>query len=203
MPSLSSFDKGKKSHENKTYQEDIDCGNAALDLFFDTLDKNWRGHKKKCTKIFLMGNHEVRIRRAWELGDATLRETMRRLKPDFSRFDRVIPFLRPIKAGGVMFAHYAPNDNSGKAIGRAHMILNKRHRSFVVGHQQGFDYHEQLTGDGKIIHGIIAGSCYLHEEAYKGPCNHHFRGTIILRNARDGMFDLEKWSLTRIIENFK
>lgn len=203
MPSLSSYDKGKKSKEEENYQDDVRSGNDAFDFFFYWLDKYWKSHKTKCKKIILRGNHEERIKRAWEYGDATLRKLMFELKPDYSRWDRVIPFLKPLKVNDVLFSHYFPNDNSGKPITRAHLILQKRHKSCVAFHQQGFDYHEQLTGDGKIIHGIIAGSCYLHDEAYKGPNNHHFRGTLILRNVKDGMFDVNKYSLKYIMEKYK
>src|SRR6056297_2298896 len=33
MPSLSSYDKGKKSFEGRRYTADIDAGNAAMDVF--------------------------------------------------------------------------------------------------------------------------------------------------------------------------
>lgn len=204
MPSLSYYDKGKKSHEVYNYIDDIESGNEATDLFFKALDLYWRGHKKKCKKIKLRGNHEDRINRAREYGDATLCAMIRRFKIDDSRWNRVIPFNQPLKIGGIFFSHYFPNDNSGKPIGTARQLLNKRSNSVVAGHQQGFDYAEQLTMDGKTLHALIAGSCYLHDENYKGPqCNHHFRGIVMLRNVRDGMYDIERYSLDRLMKDFK
>lgn len=203
MPSCSYFDKGKKSHEVFNFIDDIEAGNDATNLFFDTLDSLWRGHKRKCKKIKLRGNHEDRIKKSYEYGDSTLREMIRRFKIDDSRWDRLLPFLKVIKVEGCYFSHFFPNDNTGKPIGTAKQLLQKRHSTCIAAHQQGFDYAEQLIFNNKTIHGIIAGSCYLHDEGYKGPNNHHFRGTLILRNVKDGMFDIERFSLSNLMEKYK
>lgn len=203
MKSLSIYDKGKKSHEIFNYIEDIESGNDADEFFFSWLKVYWPTYKRRMKRVKLYGNHEDRIKRAMEYGDSTIREMLRRFRIDNSRWSKVVPFLKVFKLLGVNFSHYFPNDNSGKAIGTARQLLQKRHASCVAGHQQGFDYAEQLSFGKKVIQAIISGSCYLHDEDYKGPNNHHFRGTYILRNVKKGMFDIERFSLVNLMEKFK
>ena len=70
MPSLSSYDKGKKSFEGRRYKDDIDSGNLAMDLFMQPIRKEIKRLKRNKKKqwnprmVFLMGNHENRINRA-------------------------------------------------------------------------------------------------------------------------------------------
>lgn len=195
MPSCSYYDKGKKKHELENYIADIEAGNEAAKLFFSELDKEWRGNKNKCKRIKLKGNHEDRINRAYEYGDSNMRELIKRFPINDSYWHKTVPFLKEYLIGGCAFSHYFPNENSGKPITSARQLLLKKHVSCVAGHMQGFDYCEQLTGGGKTIHAVIAGSCYEHNEEYKGPNNHHFRGTVILKNLKKGMFDIERHGL--------
>lgn len=203
MPSCSYYDKGKKSHEVYNFIDDIEIGNKATDLFFDTLDKAWPGNRKKCKRVKLLGNHEGRIDRAFDYGDSNLREIILRFPIDHSRWDKVVPFLKEFVLSECYFSHYFPNDNTGKPVTSARMLLHKKHRSCIAGHQQGFDYAEQLAGKKRTLHAVIAGSCYTHDEEYKGPNNHHFRGTLILRDLHKGMFDIERYSLKQLMKRFK
>ena len=203
MKSCSYFDKGKKSHEVFNFIEDIEAGNFATDLFFDRIEQGWKGFKKKCKKVKLKGNHEDRIVRAWEYGDSNLKEIIKRFPIDDSRWDKVVPFLEVYKIKNCFFSHFFPNDNSGRPLGTARMLLSKRSVTCIAGHQQGFDYHEQLTGKGTTIHGLIAGSCYTHDEGYKKGTNHHFRGTVLLKNVNNGMFDIDRYSLSSLTEKYK
>lgn len=41
---------------------------------------------------------------------------------------------------------------------------------------------------GFIRHGIVAGSCYLHDEEYKGMANSHWRGIVVLNEVKKGEF---------------
>ena len=72
MPSLSVYDIGKKSFEGRTYNDDIQAGNKAMDTFMRPIiedQKKARAGKRKVwkpKKVFLIGNHEYRIDRAIE-----------------------------------------------------------------------------------------------------------------------------------------
>lgn len=194
-PSLSHYDKGKKSHRAKSYKADTEAGNKAFDEFFKILDTMWPEHENVCKKHFFKGNHEYRRERALEYGPDELLELMESIEPDYSRFDHVHEFLVPHVIEGVTFCHYFQNEKSATAIGTARQLLLKQHTSCVAGHSQGFDYAEQLTGNGKVIQALINGASYYHDEDYKKHNNHHFRGTVIMYNVKDGKFDFSRHSL--------
>ncbi len=61
--------------------------------------------------------------------------------------------------------------------------------SFTQGHQQTLMYGVRYVGE-QSQHGLVAGSCYLHDEDYKGPQgNAHWRGIIICHEVQDGSYD--------------
>src|SRR5690606_39763041 len=44
---------------------------------------------------------------------------------------------------------------------------------------------------GRVIRGVVAGSCYLHDESYKGNANSHWRGIVVLNAVYpDGRFSV-------------
>ena len=77
MPSLSSYDVGKKSFEGRRYVHDIDIGNHAMEIFMEHVNgeiNRLRHNKQKLWRprlVFTLGNHEQRIERAIE-SDAKL-----------------------------------------------------------------------------------------------------------------------------------
>ena len=195
FPSLSLYDKGKKSHRVRTYRKDVEAANLAMQEFFEILDEEWPEHKEECEKIILRGNHEHRRDRAMEYGPDELVDLMELLPPDYTGWDKVIPFMKVFKLKDIYFCHYFQQDKSAGSISSARMILNKRHKSCIAGHSQGFDYAEQITMDGKTIQSLIIGSCYYHKEEYKGHTNHHWRGSVVLSNIKKGTFDFSRYSL--------
>ena len=62
MPSLSSYDRGKKAMEGRRYVEDVAAGNTAMQQFCTVLRETAPRWKPRL--VFLMGNHEDRIVRA-------------------------------------------------------------------------------------------------------------------------------------------
>lgn len=197
FPSLSQYDKGKKSHRVKTYRQDCEAGNHSMREFFAILDENWKDHHS-CKKVILRGNHEHRRDRAIEYGPDELVDLMELIKPDYTGWDEVVPFLQPYCIEDIYFCHYFQQDKSSRPIARPGQLLSKRHRSCIAGHQQGFEYAESITMEGEIIQAIIAGSCYFHDEAYKGHTNNHWRGTLCLYNITQGAFDFARYSLTSL-----
>lgn len=109
MPSLSSYDVGKKSFEGRRYVDDILAGQAAMAAFFSPLeDFNRRAvaFKKKQYKprcVFLLGNHEHRIERAVE-ADRKLEGLIGYEDLELESFGfEVVPFLQPIVIDGVAY----------------------------------------------------------------------------------------------------
>lgn len=61
--------------------------------------------------------------------------------------------------------------------------------SCTSGHLQGLDWQVLQTGD-KRVYGMIAGSCYLHEEDYLTPQGtQYWRGIIMKHEVKDGEYD--------------
>lgn len=191
LPSLSSYDKGRKSFHSRKYINDIDAGNLAMEEF-------WKILKPKFTKkwkpkfIILKGNHEERINRAIEYGPSEFEGLLELVSPDYTNWDEVVPFLKPHSINGIHFVHYVANEFSGKPLASAHAALMKKHCSVVQGHKQTLDQAEHITLDGRRIMSLIIGASYFHNEEYKGPQgNHHFRGIAILHNAHRGCWEIE------------
>ena len=202
FPSLSRYDKGKKSHRTKSFLADLRAGNEAMEAFWKIIKKRWPKYKQ-CQWIILEGNHEIRRKNALEYGPDELLELIEAFPMNYDNWNVVLPFLKVHKINGVSFSHYFQNDSSNRPIGTAKQLLMKRHSSRVAFHKQGFDYAEALGMEGRQIQAIIAGSCYFHNEGYKTHTNHHWRGTVVLTNVRDGMFDFARYNLQSIDNHYK
>jgi hypothetical protein len=187
MPSLSSYDKGKRDFEGRRYVKDIDAARRAMEVLMEPI-REAPGYTPRL--VLTLGNHEERINRA--ANDAAELEGL--ISIDDLEYEahgwEVLPFLEPIVIGGVVFCHYLTSGVMGRPITTASALLTKRHMSTVVGHQQGFQMSTAVRADGRMLTAIIAGSCYLHNEKYLGPQgNNHWRGLVMLHDVRDGEFD--------------
>src|SRR4030067_1514270 len=57
MPSLSSYDKGTKSFEGRRYRDDIDAGNAGLDLLMAPINKMNAARKRRGPRPYKPEKH--------------------------------------------------------------------------------------------------------------------------------------------------
>lgn len=196
MPSLSSYDIGKKSFEGRTYKDDIESVHAAMELFMAPIRaeiERLKKNKKKAWNprfVMTLGNHEHRIDRAIE-NDRKLDGliSINDLKYEEAGWE-VIPFLEPIVIDGVVYSHYFTSGPMGRPIGSARLLITKKHMSCFAGHQQGRDVSYATRADGKRITCIIAGSYYQHDEGYMDhQSNKHWRGLVALNEVDDGEFD--------------
>jgi hypothetical protein len=201
MPSLSDYDKGKKSYEGRRYRKDIDAARRGMEMLLSPIHK-------RCSYvpryILVLGNHEDRISRAVE-SDAKLDGTIGLQDLGYEEAGwQVIPYLKPIKIAGVHFAHYFPSGIMGRPCTTARKIINTYHESCVAGHQQGLDVAYSHRPNGKRITTIIAGSFYQHKETYLTPIsNNHWRGIIMLHEVRNGSFDPMFVSISFLKKRFK
>lgn len=207
MPSLSSYDFGKKSFEGRRYKADVEAGNEGfynLNLpILKEQDRLYRNKKKLWNpkKIFLLGNHEQRIERAIN-NDAKLDGTIGYQDLDFLDYE-VVPFLEIKMIEGVAFSHYFTTGQKQLPASTAQAQLNKWHNSCIAGHQQGLQIATGKRVDGGLLTSVIAGSCYPHEEHYLGQQgNKHWRGMLMLNSVNDGQFDLATIPLSYIMEKF-
>ena len=209
MPSLSSYDVGKKSFEGRTYKADVESVHEGMRLLmqpiFDEQQKLVNGGRKrwKPELILTLGNHEDRINRAINL-DRKLDGLISIRDLGYSNFGwQVFPFLEVVVRDGIAYSHYFTSGIMGRPVGTASMQLNKKHMSCVAGHQQGRQIAYGRRADGKEMTSIIAGSCYLHDESYLGSQgNQHWRGMYMFHNVDDGSFDEMAVPLSYLIENY-
>lgn len=209
MPSLSSYDFGKRQFEGRRYRDDIKAANDAMDVLLRPLKdyqaKTVEGHREryKPRMVLTTGNHEWRIQRAVD-NDAKLDGTigLNDLKYAEAGWE-VYPFLETVIIEGVAFSHYFVTGVAGRPASSAQAQLRKTSMSAIAGHQQGRQVAYGSRADGKTITNIIAGSCYEHEEGYLGPQgNKHWHGCIMLHEINNGTFDEMFVSLKYIKDNY-
>lgn len=195
FPSLSSYDKGKKAFEGRRYKADVLAGNqgfsqlnAPLQWFNSKLpeDQQWWPDMD----LFL-GNHENRVVVACENSpelDGVLSLDDLNAK-DFGW--TVHTFRKPVAIDGIKYCHYFYNHNTGRPLAGENLEtrLQKIGHSFSMGHQQGVKYAVRPVGDRRH-HGLVAGSCYLHDEDYLGPqVTKYWRGIVVCHQVEDGQYD--------------
>ena len=199
MESLSSYDKGKKSAENRRYQCDVDFGNEAMEALL------WASRYQRNTPrmIFTCGNHENRINKY--IDDIPELDGKLGIKDLYLDKWEVFDFLEVAKVDGVHYSHFFANPMSGKPFGGTiHSMLKNIGYSFTMGHRQCLDFARRDLTNGKCILGLVSGAYYLHHERYKGPQgNSHWRGVIHKKNVAHGVYDLETWDIKRVMETYK
>jgi hypothetical protein len=195
MPSLSLHEgPGSLKMEGARYEDDVAVGNEAFATLCGPMEAEQarlvRRKQRHWTprKLFLFGNHENRIHRAINAAPkfaGTIGEHHLNTR-DFERH----PFLERVWQDGVLYSHYFQSSHSSHAIGGTiDNRLNKIGASFVQGHEQGFRYGTRIQASGATWHGLVAGSCYLHDEDYRGAQGqNHWRGVVVLNEVRDGDF---------------
>ena len=194
MPSLSSYDTGKKSFEGRRYTKDIASGNVALEQFLVPIrreQERLKVNKKKQWNprlVFLMGNHEYRIDRAVQ-NDAKLDGLI-----SYNDFNlegwEVYNFLEPVVIDGVCYAHYFTSGVMGRPVSSAKLLLQKKYMSCVMGHVQDRDIAYARRADGKNMTGLFAGIYYQHDEEYLNPqTNGSWSGLWVFNDVKDGGFD--------------
>jgi hypothetical protein len=197
MPSLSSYDVGKKVFEGRRYQSDVAAARRGMDSLMGPLGEYnaaaKRGHRERYYPRleFLLGNHEYRINRAVN-DDAKLDGVLSTDDLGYAEAGWTVhDFLDVVVLDGVAYSHYFVTGVAGRPASSAQLQLNKKHMSCIAGHQQGIQIATGTRADGKTLTSIIAGSCYEHDEDYLGPQgNKHWRGVLMLHNVSDGEFDL-------------
>ncbi len=201
MPSLSSYDVGKKQFEGRRYVKDIEATRKAMDALLAPIEEQYQSAKKSKHKtywpslIMTLGNHEHRIQRAVDT-DPKLEGVLSINDLGYHEKWDVYPFLDVVVNNGIAYSHYFSTGVLGRPASSAAAQLNKKHMSCVAGHQQGLQIHMSQRADGKRLTSVIAGSCYEHDEDYLGPqANKHWRGCLMLHNVNEGEFDIMPVSL--------
>jgi hypothetical protein len=209
MPSLSSYDKGKKAFEGKRYVKDIEATKLAMGALLAPIKEYNKNAKKTKHKLYtpsmdmLLGNHEFRTERAVN-DDAKLEGVLSLDDLGYKEVGwKVHDFLDVVIIDGVAYSHYFVTGVAGRAASTAQAQFRKTNMSCIAGHQQGLQIHTGNRADGALLTSIIAGSCYEHNEDYLGPQgNKHWRGFLMLHDVHDGQFDLMPVSLDYVKKKY-
>lgn len=198
MPSLSSYDRGKKSFEGRRYKRDIEAAQFAMQAFLGPLDDHNKTARRpyRPRMILCLGNHEARITRACE-EDAKLDGVLSLKDLAYGEYGwEIYPFLEVVMVEGIAVSHYFTSGVMGRPVTTAQALLTKKHQSCLAFHQQGLQIATGYRADGTLLTSVIAGSAYEHSEDYLGPQgNNHWRGFLMLNAVKDGSFDLMPVSL--------
>lgn len=198
MPSLSSYDKGKKSFEGRRYSEDIAAAQKGMDLLLEPLRKLQEAQRRAKKPVYrprmvlTLGNHEERILRAIE-SDPVLEGTIAIDDLGYEKAGwEVVPYLQPITIDGIAYCHYFCTGSMGKPFTSAKAMVKAKHMSAIMGHTQQTDvYMGDTRADGRTITGVFVGTCYTHDEPYLNPQGNQARRQIVmLHEVNDGEFDL-------------
>jgi len=220
MGSLSSYDKGKRQMEGKRYLDDVEFGNDCFDLLCWSMEDYNRVHPRSQwhpRKHFLLGNHEDRIDRACidnaqldgtigyhqlNAGMTPVKDQQERQVPNHGW--TVHPFLQPVLLDGVAYSHYFLNPANGRPVaGMIETRIKTIGCTFTQGHQQGLRCGILETFNGRK-RGMVAGSCYLHNEEYRGPQGtNEWRGIVVCYNVGGGDYDLKEVSLDSLCRRYE
>jgi len=171
MPSLSSYDYGKKSFEGRRYRDDIQAAVEAMELLMKPINdynKNAAKNKKRLYRpqlVLTLGNHEHRIERAVE-NDAKLDGTIGIGDLQYERFGwEVYPYQEVVFIDGIAYSHVFTTGVMGRPVTSARALVTKKHMSCVQGHNQKMEIYSEYRADGTMLTGLFAGCCYQHDEA--------------------------------------
>jgi hypothetical protein len=210
LPSLSKYSPaGGMEKEGSRLKADLEAGHKAMERLTAPIHAEIarceRRHLKRWQPrmIFCEGNHEARAAR-FAKEDARFEGVIGTHLCDVERFGwERHKFLEPVEVDGFWYSHYWQSGHSDRPIGGSiDNRLNKLGFSFVAGHEQGRRYSDRPLPNGRTIHGIVVGSCYLGTEAYRGPqAVNEWRGTVVLHDVKDGdcdpMFLRMRWLCQR------
>ena len=198
LDSLSSHSlPGSLEKEGSRISEDIAAGMEGLRRLMAPVQAEIARCKRRHLKrweprlVWTCGNHEHRLTRALQTDPRWIGVlTEQALNVESFGFERH-PFLKPVEIEGVHYSHFWQSEKSDRPIGGSmDNRLNKICVSFMCGHEQGLLMHRRPLPVGKTIHGIVAGSCYLKAEGYRGAQrNNEWRGVVVLNDVRNGDFE--------------
>ena len=205
MPSLCSYDRGKRGAENQRFDVDIQSGNKGMDLFMEPVLEHMSKTDWHPRLVFTHGNHENRIERAVD-DQPALEGTLNydTLNLDCYGWEQY-PFLEVAVIDGVCYSHYfKPSQTSKYPVTSARALLTKKHLSCVMGHVQKYEVAMDYNAIGERITALFAGCYYQHEDTYRDAQANKatWRGVHILYGVRNGSFTHNSIDLAYLRDRF-
>lgn len=174
MPSLSSYDVGKKDFEGRRYTKDVTAAKEAMKALLAPIKEEIafleRNHKKrwKPRMVMTLGNHENRISRAVN-NDPKLEGLISVADLGYEEDWEVYPFLEVVVIDGIAYSHYFTTGVMGRPVTSARAMTTKKLMSCTMGHVQKTEIDmSSFRADGTPVLSLFAGCCYLHDEDYLG-----------------------------------
>lgn len=201
--SLNYYERGKAKSHGKTYPADVKAHEEAMALIMANVSPEVAAY---ADWIWIEGNHEYRSRRymndnpelqgvlngAYDVMEAAGWET--------------VPFMEWKVLDGVGYCHYMQNPGTGKPVGGvnvARSLVLKGMRSVVVGHNHQLDTYTTTDVFGNPVQALSCGCYFEHFEDYAGQSNARWwRGLCVLRNVKNGGYDLETISMDTLKEAY-
>lgn len=195
MPSLSSYDKGKRSFEGRRYRDDCLAVIDAQHKLFAPIAKHnkYLLAQKKATykprKVMVLGNHDGgRIIRVTD-DQPELAGTIGIHDLKYDEFGwEVYPFQVPALVDSISYCHYFVSGVAGRPISGeniARTMCMKLHSSSVQGHSHVLDHAERTIISGNKIFGLSCG-CFTHKDMIEGwnVATHSlwWRGIVVLQD---------------------
>ena len=207
MPSLASYDKGKRSFHGRAVSKDLEAG-----LDFD--DRLWwparKSKKKRPHGIFFEGNHEYRLKRALDIQpelDGVLSFDDFDLSKNYHEvveYDGSTPGT--LEVDGVVYAHYHISGIMGRSISGEHpaySLISKKLKSATCGHIHTTDFDVRTSASGKKIMGLVAGVYQDYNSPWAGSINKlWWRGVIVKRNVEDGCYSPQWISIDELKKEY-
>jgi hypothetical protein len=203
MPSLSSYDRGKKSFQGRSYYADISAAHDFNERVWGIVKKAKRRLPKR---YILIGNHERRIDKTIDL-QPELEGTISMRDLGYERYyDEIVPYNGRdpgvINIDGINYAHFFISGVMGKPIGGnrpASAILSKRHESCTAFDLHLLDYAVDNAVAGRKIQGLVAGCFQDYHSDWAGNANTlWWRGLLVKRNVEAGNYDPEFISIENL-----
>lgn len=196
MASLSLYDKGKRSFQNRNYKADI---NAHLDFQERMFAPLKRLKKRLPYSVFCIGNHEHRITRAIDLSpelDGAISLKDLRLK---EYYDEIVDYSGgtpgTITIDGITYAHYFVGGIAGRALGGIHhgySLATKKFASATCGHSHLFNVSYNYDLKGKPVIGCVVGCYQDYNNDWAGEVAGLWnRGIVIKRGVENGGYDIQ------------
>lgn len=203
MPSLSSYDKGTKGFQGRTYKRDIDAANDFIERLWHPV-RNAR--RKRPRFVSFIGNHEHRITRAVDAqteleGTIDLKDiNFWGVHADVVDYEGLYPGSLDID--GVCYSHFLVSGVMGRPIGgerHASSLITKKLGSCTVGHTHIFDFHLRPRVDGTKAQALVMPCAMDYDADWAGQSGKMWsKGVVIKRNVEEGSYDLEYVSMERL-----
>ncbi len=212
MPSLCSYDKGKRGMVFKNVKDDLEAGHKAEKRIFAPmlkLNADLAARKKKQYTpriVKILGNHEYRVARLLEMeprwdGSISMDDFKTRLPIQ----EEIVPFLEMVEIDGVGYSHYFSSGVQGRPFSSARAMLQKTGSSLTMGHVHTLDHALLTKPNGGRIRGLFAGS--FHDPDHKGFAGPQvdkawWNGIIMKHDVNNGDYDIEEISVRRLLAEY-